>query len=243
MSTYHISKTEIERRKKAFTALILFFLLGTILASVDFIITNPQLASILILSLSALFLISRIYIFRVFESYLLMKFEIGDDHLERIETNVSEKLLIKDISKIKIKQTSRGNIRDIKISLNTGRVMVINGVEEFEELANELVKKLDPKVMVKKTQEPIDYDHILFYPIFALLVSISSVNLFKYILSLEYSNLKPVYYGFSIYSIIMGIYFLVAKPIARSNGAKEKYADYLLGGIFLIAGLLILYVI
>lgn len=148
-----------------------------------------------------------------------------------------EVCLLSDVTKIKIKTTTKGTIREIYIWFCNGQSMFINGLEKIEEFQSNLLNKIDKKVTVKKITEPIDFDHLLFYPALGLIISFACVYLTKLILNLDEFNMKMVLYAFLIYVLAVGLYFIFLKPIAKRYGSQKRAVDYIFGITMVCAGI------
>ena len=160
--------------------------------------------------------------------------------MERAIGEATDNYDVKDITRVKVKRTSYGTIREIMITFNISKSVSLNGIKDFEKFEKEILNRLNLDVKIVRTREPINYDHIFFYPMFALLTSVLTTTSIRFLLKLEYFQLSFVYYEFLTYTILMSIYILLKKSIAESNGRKESKADYILGGGLLLLALGIL---
>ena len=109
---YHISEIEVNRRKEAFTSMILSLFVFGNLFSIDLIFRHfPSSA---ILSLGAGFALYSIWLmtFKFFKSFARIKVDLTDTSLLREFVGHVIKRDYKDIKVITIKRTSRGYIRE-----------------------------------------------------------------------------------------------------------------------------------
>ena len=66
------------------------------------------------------------------------------------------------------------------ISFRNYKYHYINAFEEkFELLKDTLLGQLNNEVFVKEIHEPINFDHILFYPVLGLIISFLSLFFLK----------------------------------------------------------------
>jgi hypothetical protein len=151
-----------------------------------------------------------------------------------------KKYLINDIKEIIVKKTTKGCVREIKIKLNNTNTYINNSINNIDGFVIELQKYLPKEVVVKKISEPLDYDHPTFYFFFGILLSFVCINAIKLFFSLNSSNIPFISYIVSFFTIIMGIYFIVYKPIYKRDEKESQSADYILGIIFIIGALLVL---
>lgn len=147
-----------------------------------------------------------------------MKIYLSKEVLERKKNNMSEKYLIKDIEKIKIKRTIKGNVREIYIYLRNGKSIFINGLDKFEDFVNVLLNGINKNITIKKFSEPIDFDSVFFYPVLGLILSLLTGYLFKLLYSLSLEAMKIVYVVSIIYVFLMVVFFIFSKPIKKRYG-------------------------
>lgn len=126
-----------------------------------------------------------------------------------------EKFLVEKINKVKIKRTINNTIREIGIFFDDGKSLFINGLNNFEKFRFNLLKKVGKNVVVKNTREPMDFDNIFFYPILGLILSFGTVYLLNLMTNFSYQTMKIVLYILIIYVFIVGIYFIISKPISK----------------------------
>jgi len=123
--------------------------------------------------------------------------------------------LIKNINKIKIKRTTNNTIREVEIFINDGKSLFINGLSNFEKFCINLLKNVDKNVVIINSQEPLDFDSIIFYPILGLILSLGTISLFKLMINFSYQTMKIILYISIIYIFLIAIYFIISKPISK----------------------------
>ena len=92
---YSISLKEIERRKKAFTTLIVGIWLGLIVSVSDFIISNILQSAIFILAFSIFLYISRVLTENALNYFSKIRFLVNDESIIRKTKKSEEKYLFK----------------------------------------------------------------------------------------------------------------------------------------------------
>ncbi|UMX48158.1 MAG: hypothetical protein L7H18_01275 [Candidatus Nealsonbacteria bacterium DGGOD1a] len=235
MSEYVISKTEINRRKKAYATLSISLIVGQILASMilDFPITIVNYFYFII----AFFLLG-VLSFRSLNFLLHAKIVLSTQLLERINNKTIERFIIANIVRVKIKRTTKNTIREIYIWLRDGKSVFISAIENFEQFKDDLISKLDKNVAVKEIHEPIYFDHPLFYSILGLPISFIGIYLIKLITNFDYAKIGIVLLTFLVYLFAVGIYFIYAKPISKRYGEQTRIIDFLLGAFMVCSGIM-----
>jgi len=234
---YVISKTEINRRIDAYTALIVFFFVSLIFFSFNYIVKYLNI-SIFILIVLALFLyLSRIILVRYFNSILKVDLRLNNEYIKK--SNI--KYLIKNIKKITIKRTTKGYVRQIKIKLNNNIITYIdNSTNDIDAFLTKLKKYLPEEATIKTVNEPLDFDHLIFYPILGIVLSFISVQVASTFINLGTSQMNLISYIISIFAFILGIYFISYKPIYKREEKKGQIGDYIWGLIFITGAILVL---
>jgi len=240
---YNISLKEIERRKKAFTTLIISIWFGLIISAFDFIISNILLSVIFILAFSIFLYISRILTIKSLNYFSQIRFLVNDELIKRKTKKSEEIYLFKDITKLSIKRTSKGYIREIRVFLKDGNSIFINGLNDFEPFKEKLIDNCSKRIKIKKINELIDFDHPLFYLFFGFIANAISTILVRLIVGLNSSNLEILYLSVLFYNLIISLFIVLTKPISRRFGQITQTADYILGIlIFLIDVFLYFYI-
>ena len=231
---YNISLKEIKRRKKAFTTLIVSIWLGLIVSLSDFIISNILISAIYILVFSIFLYISRVLTVKSLNYFSQIRFLVNDELIKR-ETKKSEEIyLFKDITKLSIKRTSKGYIREIKLLLKDGNSIFVNGLNDFEPFKEKLIDNCSKSIKIKKINELIDFDHPLFYLFFGIIAGSISPIFIRLIVALNSSNLEIIYLSVLFYNLIISLFIILTKPISRRFGKTTQVADYILGILILL---------
>lgn len=238
---FTISETEIKRRITAFTAFltniyISFFGLSTLIFS-EFIKYNFNFLIPFAIGIFLLFSVFRKIIIRFFDRFKKTKIILNDKYLERKTVKSDEKFLLKDITKIRIERTTRGDIREIGIAMGNKNFQYIDGLDNFESFAKNLIVRCKKNIDLEKSRELLDYDNVMFYPILGLLISTIFLLVLKIFTGLSQNNLKIVFLIFDLYLFGMGGYFFIKKPLAVRYGYKSKWGDYFWGLFMAIAGI------
>ena len=239
---YNISKTEIDRRRKAFTSLIVSLLIFSTLFSIDLIIKNIRISIIVFTFLALILFLSRIMTFKFLKNLLKMEIMITDNYLLKIWNKTEVKCFFNEIKYIKIKKTSKGYNRAIEIFAKTKSNININGLDNFEKFEQELIKKIDNS-KIKLVKEPLDFDHPFFYPIFGLLVSFLSIYGFRMLVGLDYQSIKIFYYTVLIFNFFISIYFFITKPLSKTFEKKKINPDYIFSVLIILISILLYFYI
>lgn len=229
---YTISPTEIKRREDAYLTLMISLLVS--LTAALWIWAKNYIILLYILPIILLFFLSILIFKKFFKNYAKNKISLTEELIERCGYKVSEKIFFKDIKSIAIRYTTRGLIRDIIITAKD-KTLALDGLENFQEFKTVLIAK-NPNIQIKESHEHLDYDHLFFYPILGILVGFI---LPSGIIYLAFTNINWITLAISIYVIIVGLFFLVNRPIGKRYGDKKPLADTIFGAILLISGFII----
>jgi len=240
---YNISLKEIERRKKAFTTLIISIWFGLIISAFDFIISNILLSAIFILAFTIFLYISRILTIKLLNYFSQIRFLVNDESIKRKTKKSEEIYLFKDITKLSIKRTSKGNIREIGLFLKDENNIFINGLNDFELFREKLMNNCNKCIKIKEINEPIDFDHPFFYLFFGFIVSSISTIFIRLIAGLNSSNLEIIYLSVLFYNLIISVFIILIKPISRRFEKKTQVADYILGMLILLTDVILYFYI
>ncbi len=240
---YNISLKEIERRKKAFTALIISIWLGLVISAFDFIISNILLSAIFILAFSIFIYISRMLTIKSLNYFSQIRFLVNDESIKRKTKKSEEIYLFKDITKLCIKRTTKGYIREIKVLLKDGNSIFINGLNDFESFKEKLINNCNKSIKIKKINELIDFDHPLFYLFFGFIASSLSTIFIRLIAGLNSSNLEIIYLSVLFYNLIISVFIILTKPVSKRFGQITQTADYIFGILIFLVGVFLYFCI
>jgi hypothetical protein len=233
---YITSSSEISRRKKAYIALVVSFITGMFLTS---LIINFPLSIIVYLCFAAAFLLLGFMAFRSFTLLSRLKLQLTDQELIKISDGVSEKFPLSNVTKVNIKNTSRGAVRELRIRFNDGKSTFINGLDDAGRFIDDFSGKIGKEAVVSTIREPVDFDHVVFYPVLGLLLGAGSVFTVKVLANYDPRDLKSVYIAFSVYVLGLALYIIFARPVASRQGGKSGVTDYVLGAVFIFAAALV----
>jgi hypothetical protein len=238
---YSILQNEIERRKKAFTTLIVSISVGVFFSIFDLIIVNPPIFIISFLTFTLFLFMLRILTIKSLNNFSFNKIFINDHFIKRKTLKSEETFSIKDIVKLNIKKTVKSQIRQIKISLNSGATFYINGLKNFDLFIEKIKNNCSNTLKINYINEPLDFDHPLFYLIFGLIIGSFSVFCMRLMTGLDASSLKLIYISIVVFNFVVGLFFIVTKPISKTIGSSARSSDNLFGGILLTCSTMFLY--
>ncbi len=234
---FTVYRKEVMRRKAAYVVLVISMSVGSLLFSK--LLDTPLLSSLYI-PFFIVFSLLGVMSFRYLNLLMRMRIRFSDREIERLIGNKSERYLLSEIETIKIKRRSNGDIREISILFRNRKKLYINAFEQdFDSLARILVDKVDRNIPICTVHEPINFDHLLFYPVLGLVVSFCFVLLLKGMIQTDYDALK--YYGFAISALtcLIAMSFACWKPIARRSGKRNTGINYIISAVLLILGIYI----
>jgi len=234
---YIVSKKEIKRRIDAYTALIIFFFISLMFFSFKNVVRYLNISIYIIIAVSLFLYLSRIVLIRYFNAVLKTDIRLSHEYIKK--GNI--KYFIKNIKKITIKRTTKDNIREIKIKFNNNLTTYINNsTNDIENFLTKLKKYVTEETTIKTINEPLDFDHLIFYPVLGVLIGFVSVQAIKVLINLENGYMNLISYIISSFAFILGIYFILYKPIYKRDERNKQQADYIWGGIFIIGAILVL---
>lgn len=234
---YKTSAVEIKRRKTAYFALAISIVIGTFLSSKMYSVSLPTfLYGSELIALTLLGALS----FFFFKKISRMNITLSANALWRTAGTHQEKYLFSQIEKIYIKWTTRHTLREVYIWMTDGRSVFLTGLQNFKQLRQELLSKVDRKAEVHEWREPLDFDSQLFYPLLGLLISNMSVLSFKKIIQLNPRQLRLGLVAFAGYLFIFSGYFFLVAPISKRSGNHTKIQDVITGIVMLIAAAFVL---
>jgi hypothetical protein len=236
---YTTSTVEMDRRKRAYTTLIVSLLAGIALSSVDYLRSAPAIWLICLAVLALVLALSRLAFARAFRSYSQIELRLNDSYVERTRGTSSEKYPLADVTRLRVLRTTRKSIREITARLSNGRRLSMNGVEDFERLEQELRIRIPASAASTEAREPFDCDHPLFYVVFGGLVGTAFTPAVRGMASLSEGGLKWTTLGIACYSLLLGVYVLLARPLSQRYGPRSRFGDFLLGLFALLAGIVL----
>ncbi len=234
---YNISKKEINRRIIAYTSLIIFYFISLIFFSFNYIKQYLNVFLFIILILVLVLFLSRIIVVRYLNSLLKTNIELTPEYIKKNNT----KYLIKNIKKVIIKRTSKGLVREIKIKLNNNiSTYINNSIEDIEGFTEKLKQYLSNNTDIKYIKEPLDFDNIIFYPILGILIGFISVKTMEFFFILDIKDMHFISYIISLFAFVLGLYFILYKPIHKRDEKVKLSSDNIWGVLFIIGALLVL---
>ncbi|MDD5040114.1 MAG: hypothetical protein PHY34_03105 [Patescibacteria group bacterium] len=240
---YYVSKKEIDRRKTANLVVTFSLTVGFFLGL--FKLWHSDLPQVLMFTgcfFVALWVL-RILSMNVLDRHLKTKVILTDEFVRRISTRADDTITLDDIRRVYILKTTRGDVRHVKLFAGKGSAMVLNGMDRFQELVDQLKARV-PNGAVQEAREPIDYDHPLFYYILGPVVGFAVTFGVQYVSTLNARGLAIAIGAFAGLAVCLGVYFLIAQPLKKGYGRKSAWGDIVFGlALFGIGALLILFAV
>jgi hypothetical protein len=234
---FNTSKSEIKRRKKAFIVLVISFAIGLLLFSELF---HTQIALNLYISFAVAFALLGMISFRFLNLLKKIKINITNDDIERISGSTSERFLLSEVERIKIKRRKNGDIREIYIFFKNRKHLFLNALEkDFEYLKDIILGRIGKDIPIYERKETINFDHYLFYPSLGLILSFSFVYFLKAIANIDYNSMKYYEFVISIMTCTLALFFAIGKPISKRVTNKVISFDYIIAITMLISSVYI----
>ncbi len=234
---YSISQSEITRRKKAYLTFSFHIIVGIFIGTIVFqSFLTPVLYFVVI---TALLLIG-IYSFRFFSKLTQTVIYLDNEYLIKKTPLLTERYLISTINRVEVKWTTQKTIREIYTWLTDGSSVFITALEKFTPFKAELFSYLSPDTVVTTKQERIAFDHPLFYILLGTLTGFLSYCGFQFLVTLDHSRIHILSFILCVYSLMLGLYFIITKPTAKRSGKNTIYFDYIAGTLLMGLGIFVL---
>jgi hypothetical protein len=234
------SISEMDRRKTAFQSLCASILvsstvMGFILFSSDWLVVIFTVLFIAFLLISAI-----LYFNHLLEVSKQGQVTVGEKEIEHIHARIANRYPVASITGMIVKRTVRGTIREIRFVTNMTGSFYINGLNDFENFFNCISAAVNKEVTVTTIREPIDFDHWLFYPILGIVVGVVSVFFLKTGFSLSTNSFAILQIAIAAFSVILGTYWLISKPMVGRYGKKFLLTDIMVGTAMVVTGVYLL---
>lgn len=239
-NTFTISWAEMERRRVAFDRMAISTTVAATLFGAGLIIDYFPLSLLGILLVALVFLASRSALGPYLVRFAATTWALSDSALSRADDRSSERYPLASITRIRTTMTTRGDIREMKLVLDGGRVVHVNGLEDFAGFREALELRALGATR-QEAREPVDYDHPAFYVVFGAAVGLAIVAGLTALVS---SGLKAayVYFGLALYCFVLAAYWWLSHPLAGRYGERGARSDRLfvagIVGVGLVAGLI-----
>lgn len=228
--TFGLSLVELERRERAFDRLglstlatyALFTALLSPLHLVEWLVS--------IAALAILFIASRRWLSAANRRYGETRWHFESDKLHRTDARSDHEYRLESVRRIQAKRTTAGAIREMKLTLDDGSAVYINGLEDAESFWSTLTSSAGEAAQVV-IREPLDYDHYSFYLALGVVLG-AAIGVFATIaISANELEWRWVYLAVSTYCILFGAYWARAKPISGRYGVQAARWDHALAGV------------
>ncbi len=176
--------------------------------------------------------------FASLERYSKIVVTMDSHSIGRISVDSNECYPLKDIKRVRIKRTTRNIIREITIIFASGRVLCVNGLDDFESFNDRLLRGAAPGTRITHYREHIDYDHPLFYKCLGVFAGCILTACMRLITLLPFESIMMIQYSILAFNLVAGLIMIAARPTSRRYGKTIK-TDYLIGGGILLADVIL----
>ena len=226
---FPLSPTEMDRRRQAYTRLVTWIGLASLVSSLDLLVASPLVALPALLALWAFLLLSRARFFRSFTRYSRTVWSLADRQLVRSDGTSREAYALQDVQRIQVKRTVDGRIRAVSVSFAGGRNVYVNGLQSPQEFTRELTSGSGQAAVLPEIREPVAYDHPWFYRIVGLLIGLAITTGARLVTNLTGTGVKWVQCVAAAYELAFGAYWLYAMPVAKTYGQRGRRVDMAIG--------------
>jgi hypothetical protein len=239
MTEYAIDLRELERRKSAFTRLLISFVAGGLISSADVLLALRWIAALGMIVVVVIVMVVRYAFVRFLRSYARMKYVLTPQWLERTRKSRQERFALQKLTSIHIKRTSKGTIREITMRFRDGQRVYVNALEQPEQFKDALLAYKEPAVVVTEWREPLDYDHPLFYIIFGGLVGVVLTTTLRLMTHVAANQILTINYLIALYVAAIGVYWMFTKPLANRYGDRLRRGDIVCGWVLVGIGIVL----
>jgi len=230
----------MERRKQAFGRLELFFMAGVTVTSAILFREVPARAAIALAVVALLLLLLHRHFLRTLDRLKLTEVTLTANSFVRDGSSGRVSFSLSDISKVRIKKTTAGTVREIRITLRNGRLIFVAGLEQSGDFCRNLLAALDPEVHLTEFREPVDFDHPRFYRVLGLSLGVFSVLYIRFLVSADAAMFRCAEGGMLTSILVFGVYWLIKRPFSQ-YGVGKLAADILFG-TFLVTTAVIVFI-
>jgi hypothetical protein len=184
---FHASIKEMNRRAKAFTSLVCCWIIGLIIVIALSTSVYRQAMILFTCMLGMVLLVMWLYtMYYLYLQHSNVIIQIHDSYLMKAGRFIRYKIDLRQLQIVKIKYTTRNSVRRMVLVPRTGNKIVIDGLDDFDKLVS-IINNTNPSIKTVKQHERIDYDHVLFYPFFSVvltaLVSLTLLFLLAFVIN------------------------------------------------------------
>ena len=224
-----ISSAEIDRRKTAFDRLAVSTTVAATVFAADSIVACFPASILGVLALTLVFLVSRAALASSFDRFTRTTWTISDTCLTRADERSRDEYPLERIRRVWTKRTAAGGIREIRLGLDGGRSVYVNGIEDFETFREALLSGSPEAEEGGELHEAVDFDHPLFYVVIGIVFGLSIALVVRVARFASGFDARYVYAALAVYLLAMGAYWLHAKPVSGRYGERSVVSDYVIG--------------
>lgn len=228
------SASGMNRRKRAFTTLIVSFFIVLCMSSYDILLIIPEIAYISLISLALMLLLFLILTVKLLNKQKFLVINISGEILKRQFDGDLDCYDLKDVNSIRIKRTVKNNIREILIGFSQGKRVAVNGLDMMELFGNELRVNSPKYATVKNVKEFIDYDHPLFYVVLGIFIGGAIALLLRFMKDISAEGLLFFDLFVALLTFFTGVVFIFVKPITSRYGNTKIKSDYSWGILMIL---------
>ena len=230
-----VSLSEMDRRRRAYTTLIISIFAGVTFSIIDVTVAYPAISIAALAGFALLLAVSLMYFNRLFRKTTEAVVLLDNEYLQRTSAASIKRCRLDTIVRLWIKRTVKGTIRVVEATMIDKRRIIVNGLQEFEAFRAALEQRVRKDVALIEFRELIDFDHPLYYVFFGLFTGASSALFIRFLTMLDFHTLKRIQMGIIGFVSATGIFWLINRPFSR-YGVHKPIADYLFGASVLAAG-------
>lgn len=133
----------MDRRKRAFATLAISLFLSICVFSCDFVIALPEILGPSLLIFAMVLMLLIVFFNKILDNQSYLRISLSESELEWKFKNSRQKYVLPDIKSLRIKRTTKGFIREIRIGLSGMKYLFINGLEDFEKFKDDVTSTIN----------------------------------------------------------------------------------------------------
>jgi hypothetical protein len=172
-----------------------------------------------------MFVVFRVMLKKISESKLI----VSDMSIQRVGGRFAETIRYEEIQKLSVKRNKTDRILYIKVK-NNRKTINLAGFDDMDFLLSYLRFKLNDESKIVEIKNKINWNS----PIATVITFLGTMLVVSSMVLLD----LDMYEMFNLFlPEVLGIYFLIAKPISKNGGARFRVLEVTLSCIIIVCGL------
>lgn len=179
-------------------------------------------------------LLLRALALRSFTALMKKKIMVTTDRIKSDPDNFA----FNDITRVVMRLTSRGLVRDVSVRHRNGQAIIFNALENFSDFLSRLTSHVS-KLIVTTSREPLGYDQPLFYIIIGSVTGSAVTLAIGYIAQLKGNIIFLIAVICAIILFALVVYFIVNRPLSKRYPGRARLAEIICGAFSIVSSIAI----